>query len=263
MNGIELDKTELAYLLATVGAKSLIGVDDPKLVPSTAKAQETTFGKGRKQLEANGWIKLVEGKPGEYDLNPGLFHAVAIMAAPEMVVATRRGAAQEDGQVVLHYLVRDLIVELWATAKGYFLGRLPDRETLGDRIVEFLGLAEESKPGELRLPEATFDKIQGLAQKGEVEEASRVLDSADVNGRAGKALIASLASPSRGQLVVARAGGGEIEAGRRAMVFGEKKAAWMAIRPEAGAKELRLSPVGAAELRTLVGGWLKELGRPA
>jgi len=88
MNGIKLEAEELAYLLATVDAPGLIGVDDPKLVPSTAKSRDTTFSKGRKQLEAHGWVQEISGKPGEYDLNAGLFHTVAVMAAPEMVVAT-------------------------------------------------------------------------------------------------------------------------------------------------------------------------------
>ncbi len=264
MNGIELETEELAYLLATVDVPGLVGVDDPKLVPSTAKSRDTTFSKGRKQLEAHGWVQEISGKPGEYDLNAGLFHTVAVMAAPEMVVASSRGAAEEDRQLVLHYLVREHIVELWATSeKRYFLSRLPDRTVLNERMAEILGIAAGAQEGKFTLPELTFNKLKNLAQKGQLAQAEKLLATADVNGRAGKLLLAALTSPVRGQVVVTRATAGEIEAGRRAEIFGEKKGAWTAVRPEANSKELQLSPVDAPKLAALVGGWLNELGRSA
>ena len=264
MNGIELETEELAYLLATVDVPGLVGVDDPKLVPSTAKSRDTTFSKGRKQLEAHGWVQEISGKPGEYDLNAGLFHTVAVMAAPEMVVATSRGVAEEDRQLVVHYLVREHIVELWATSeKSYFLARLPDRTVLNERMAELLGLAIGAQEGKFMLSESTFNKAKNLAQKEQLAQAEKLLATAGVNGRTGKSLLAALASPVRGQVVVTRAHAGEIEAGRRAELFGEKKGAWVAVRLEADSKELQLSPVGADELAALVRGWLEELGRSA
>jgi len=264
MNGIELETEELAYLLATVDAPGLVGVDDPKLVPSTAKSRDTTFSKGRKQLEAHGWVQEISGKPGEYDLNAGLFHTVAVMAAPEMVVATSRGVAEEDRQLVVHYLVREHIVELWATSeKRYFLARLPDRTVLYERMAELLGIATGAQEGKFMLAESTFNKAKNLAQKGQLAQAENLLATAGVNGRTGKSLLAALTSPVRGQVVVTRANAGEIEAGRRAELYGEKKGAWAAVRLVADSKELQLSPVDADELAALVGGWLDELGRSA
>jgi hypothetical protein len=264
MNGIELETEELAYLLATVGAPGLVGVDDPKLAPSTAKSRDTTFSKGRKQLEAHGWVQEISGKPGEYDLNAGLFHTVAVMAAPEMVVATSHGVAEEDRQLVVHYLVREHIVELWAISeKNYFLARLPDHTVLNERMAELLGIATGAREGQFMLPESTFNKLKNLTQKGELAQAEKLLATADVNGRTGKSLLAALTSPVRGQVVVARANAGEIEAGRRAELYGEKKGAWAAVRLAADSKQLQLSPVGADDLAALVGGWLEELGRSA
>jgi len=264
MKGTELEFAELAYLLGTVDASGLIGVDDPKLFPSTAKAKEATYSKGRKQLEEHGWIKPISDKPGEHNLNAGLFQLVAVAAGAEQVIATSQGDSPDDRRQVLHYLAGELIVELWATSdKRYFLASLPDRSALGQRVAELLGLAKSAQAGQITLTEATFNKLKSHAQKGQQAQAEKLLATAEANGPAGKALLAALASPARGRVVVIRASAGEIAAGRRAELFGVKKGAWMAVRPDADSNELRLSPVDPATLEALVEGWLGELGRAA
>ncbi|MGH2619708.1 MAG: hypothetical protein ACRDHG_03945 [Anaerolineales bacterium] len=264
MNGTELETAELAYLLATVDASGLIGVDDPKLSPATDKAREATYSKGRQQLEAHGWIKPIPDKPDEHDLNAGLFQLVAAVAAPEQVIATSHGESPDDRRLVLHYLVGEHIVELWATSdKSYFLASLPDRATLNQRMAELLGLTKSAQEGQITLTESAFTKLKSHAQKGQQAQAAKLLDAAEVNGEAGKSLLAALASSARGRVVVIRAGAGEIEAGRRAELFGEKMGAWMAFRPDADSKELTLSPVDPGTLDALVEGWLGDLGRAA
>ncbi len=264
MNGTELETAELAYLLATVDASGLLGVDDPKLSPATAKAQEATYSKGRQQLEAHGWIQPIPDKPGEHDLNPGLFQMVAVVAAPEQVIATSHGESPDDRRLVLHYLVGEHIVELWATSdKSYFIASLPDHATLNQRIAQLLGLTESAQEGRITLTESAFSKLKTHAQKGQEAQAKKLLDTEATNGQAGKSLLAALASSARGRVVVIRAGAGEIAAGRRAELFGEKKGAWMAVRPAADSKELMLSPVDPQALQELVEGWLGEMGRVA
>jgi len=264
MNGIELETVELAYVLGTVDASGLIGVDDPKLFPATAKAQEATYSKGRKQLEAHGWIKPIEDKPGEHDLNTGLFQLVAVAAAPEQVIATSQGETADDRRQVLHYLVGEQIVELWATSdKSYFLAGLPDRAALNQRMSELLGVTKSTQRGQIALNETAFNKLKAHAQKGQQAQAEKLLEASVVNGPAAKSLLAALGSPARGRVVVIRASAGEIGAGRRAELFGEKKGAWMAVRPAADSEELQLSPVDPDSLAGLVHGWLGELGRAA
>ncbi len=264
MNGTELETAELAYLLATVDASGLIGVDDPKLSPATAKAQDAIYSKGRQQLEEHDWIKPIPDKPGEHDLNAGLFQLVAIAAAPEQVIATSTGATADDRRLVLHYLVGDHAVELWATSdKSYFIASIPDRASLTQRIVEVLGLGKSSQKGQYTLTDAAFSKLKSHAQKGQQAQAEKLLEAAGLNGQAGKALLAALASLVRGQVVVTRANAGEIEAGRRAELFGEKKGAWMVVRPESDSKEYQLSPIDAEGLAALVEDWLEKMGRQA
>ena len=264
MKGTKLEIAELAYLLGTVDASGLIGVDDPRLFPTTAKAKDATYSKGRQQLEAHGWIKPIPDTPGEHDLNAGLFQLVAVAAAPEQVIATSHGESPDDRQLVLHYLVGELIVELWATSdKNYFLASLPDRSALTQRMAELLSLAKSTQEGELTLTESAFNRLKNHAQKGQQAQAEKLLVAAEGNGQAGKSLLGALEGSARGRVVVIRAGSGEIAAGRRAELFGEKKGAWMAVRPAADSKELKLSPVDPDGLAALVDGWLGELGRTA
>ena len=96
MDGAELTKSELAYLLAVLHATELVGVDDPSLFPTKAKARDSTYGKGRAQLEENGWLEPIPEYTDEYDLNPALLHMVAIVAAPTYVVGTWSGPDEED-----------------------------------------------------------------------------------------------------------------------------------------------------------------------
>ncbi|HEY4667811.1 MAG TPA: hypothetical protein VIH26_10955 [Anaerolineales bacterium] len=264
MNGAMLETAELAYMLATIDASGLIGVDDPKLLPSSAKAQEATFSKGRKQLEAHGWIQPIPDKPGEHDLNAGLFQLVAVAAAPEQVIATSAGESPDDRRQVLHYLAEELIVELWATSdKSYFLTSLPDRAALNQRMTELLGLAKSAQEGQITLTASAFNKLKSHAQKGQQAQAEKLLEASEANGPAAKSLLAALGSSARGRVVVIRASAGEIAAGRRAELFGEKKGAWMAVRPNADSNELTLSPVDPVALEALVEGWLGELGPAA
>ena len=96
MSGAELDKTELAYLLAVVEASGIVGLDDPELFPATSSDRDAIYGKGRKKLESNEWLKPAADHTDEYELNGILIEMVAIIAAPEQVVATVNNGDPKD-----------------------------------------------------------------------------------------------------------------------------------------------------------------------
>jgi hypothetical protein len=185
---------------------------------------------------------------------------VGVAAAPEVVVATSRAQGEDAAQQVLHYLVGDYIAELWATAEErYFLALVPDRQRLQGRIGELLRLAEAAPMAGLRLSQANFKKLIARAQKGQAAQAAEVLETAGLNHAAAESLLAAVASPARGQVVVARTVQGQIEGGRRVEVYGEGDAAWIAVRPEADAKELELSRCDREVLAALVAEWISQL----
>jgi len=260
MSGAELKTSEFAYLLATLNASAVVGLDDPALFPAKSSARDVTYGQGRKELEINGWLKPVPDHPEEYELNPALLEIVSIVAAPDFVVATTHSTGEAERQLVLHYLAGDGIVELSAPAEGiYQVGVVLDREALHERIAEMLHLTTALLAAQFTIDETVFKDIQSLSQKGRLERAEELLESAGVNGAVGESLMAAVASPASGQIVVIRPSFGQIESGRRATVFGEDDAAWLVKRTQFDAQNLEIATCDPASIGTLVTEWLDEL----
>ncbi len=259
MDGAELTKSEFAYLLAIVHATEVVGVDDPALFPTKAKARDSTYGEGRAQLEENGWLKPIPEYTDEYDLNPALLQMVSIVAAPTHVLGTRSGEEDEDRHWMLHYVSGDQIVELWApTKESYILAVVPDIETLQSRLGEMLQLTEASRETEFSLEEPVLEQIRALAQKGKADQAGELLVSAGVDG-ASDSLIAALAGPASGQIFVVRPVQGAIEAGRRTDIYGIGDSAWRINRAEADSEEFEIATCDPGTIGDLVNKWIEEL----
>jgi len=260
MSSAQLKPPEFAYLLAMLNATAVIGLEDPALFPTKSSTRDATYGQGRQELEANGWLKPVPNHPDEYELNPILLEMVSVVATPEFVVVTSHSTGESELRQVLHYLAGDIIVDVSASAEGlYQVGAVPDRDTFHTRIAEMLNLNTARQPMQFTLDGTTFKDIQSLSQDGNPEKAEKLLDSAAGDGMDGQSLVAALAGPVSGQIVVVSAVSGQAKSGRRASVFGEQDAAWLVKRMARDSSELEITTCDLASIGILIPEWMNEL----
>jgi hypothetical protein len=260
MNGAELDRAELAYLLAVVESSGVVGLEDPTLFPLKASERDATYGKGRKKLESNGWLTLSADHTDEYELNDILLEMVSIIADPEHAVATVNNGDGKARQLVMHYLAEQNIVEVSApNANDYKVGVIPDQKALQERVAEMLGVTGKRKAVRFLLEEQVFNDIGALSKKGEVERAEALLEAIKLTAPAKKSFIAAMSEPEHGQIVIMRPDAGEIEAGRRSTVYGEAGKAWMVSLPSSDSTVLEVRNCDVTSIGELISEWLKEL----
>lgn len=257
MSGIVLETTEFAYLLATIHAKTVIGVEDPALFPATPEAQDATYKVGLERLKAHGWLKPLENN--QFHLSDTLLLMVATIADPQVAIISACETPTGGAKVLTHYLTDADIVELVRTgAEEYTLGVVPDRATLYGRIAQLADVsAESAESGEVVLETAQFDQLQALATGGQTEQATKLLKEVGLNGQSA-ALVNALAAPSC-QVVVVRAQLGQVEAGRRVQVFHSPAGAWVAQRTSQDTTTLKVEAVEAAKLAEVLEGHVMTL----
>ena len=88
MDGAKLEAAELAYLLVTVRARGLVGVEDPRLFPESQIDKDSTFATGLKLLKEHQWLK--PGPNGSLRMDDALLYLVAVAAEPEIGRASCR-----------------------------------------------------------------------------------------------------------------------------------------------------------------------------
>ncbi|MEK7312306.1 MAG: hypothetical protein AAB382_10055 [Chloroflexota bacterium] len=262
MSGIELEKAEFAYLLATLHATSVVGVDDPALFPTEREARDGAYGAGFDRLQEHGWLKPAE-QPGQLILDDLLLLMTAVVVDPAYVVFTARNSGGGNQQLLLHYLAGPEIVELSTTPdQKYRIGLVPDRAAMLQRIQEMLGLPgrAEAPRFQFNIEEQAFQAIQNLVGEGKRKQAAALLREQGVNGTKGESLLAALsATDSGGMIAVARASGGEIAAGRKVTVFRQADAVWLMQRIDATTTTLSLETVQPDTLSTVLGSYFEFL----
>jgi hypothetical protein len=260
MKGIELDQTEFAYMLGVIQADAIVGVDDPKLFPTDDASKEEIYSVGRERLEEHGWLVQVEHSPHEYELNPLLFKVMAFIAAPDIVVATLRDSKDTDRQLLLHYIAEEDVIEFSASQEWkYRFGFLSGNQGLSERVAGLLEVTDSEQPMSFTISEEAFTSVQSRCQEGKLEQAVELIIASGVKRKPGKSFVDALGSPSSGQVVVIRPRFGEIEAGRRAKVFGEGNGAWMLVRTAPDSKEFEVTSCNPDSLGILITEWQKEL----
>ncbi len=260
MSGVDLGAPELSYLLATLNAPAIVGVDAKTLFPKKQSAREAMFQKGREELETHGWIRPIPDRPDESELDAELLELVSIIAAPYFVIATQRISGVRERQVVMHYMADENIVELSASEEEtYRLGLVPDRDALFERIAAMLQLQGKAPSRHLEVDGELFEYVQSLAPKGRLEKAGARLESAGFEGKIADSIINAVYDPVQGQIVLIRTHSGEVEAGRRVRVFGEGKQAWFVKRSSPDATDFEMITSDAASLKDLLTVSLDEL----
>lgn len=259
MPGVELESSEFAYLLETLHADSVIGLEAPELFPTKQKDQEKVFNAGWDRLLANGWAKPLEDDA--FDLDSLLLEMVAVVAAPEFVVATTSNAgARGERELLLHYQGGDRLVEFAVIEDDrYALGILSDFQELGQRCAELMALEPSDKEIEFTLPASTFEKLQSASAEGAGKKISTLLDKTDLNGDLRESFEGALTGATRGQILLLQTRSGEVEHGRRAHVYGKGSSAWIAYLPSAEAEEVIIRNCQPASLEAWISSGLEEL----
>jgi hypothetical protein len=259
MDGIQLQKPEFAYLLAAVGAQEILGVDDPALFPSSDAEREASFSAGSEQLREAGWLKPVPDHDQEFELNVLLLEMVALIGAPDQMIAVRTDPQNSVPRQVLFFLSTESIVELSIVEDGsYRLGFVDQSESYPDRIAKFFDLKPAKQSGQLSIKGEVIDQLRSTAVKGETKKASELLKTLEGDSSLGKSFLSALADPNRGEFVVMHLTAGEISTGRRAYVHGEGKNAWVVHRIDTKTDHLLADTLDAASLTLLLNDWLSD-----
>ncbi|MCL4868734.1 MAG: hypothetical protein KJ063_07195 [Anaerolineae bacterium] len=114
----KLEICELAYLLHSLNAEQVIGLDNERLFPTDSAATQTLLETGLTALKTNGWLV-----PDEYGFKmaPQLWLLTAIMVQPEQIVVYNRRVESAGEQVVTYYLSQDIIVEQFLSKDDHYL----------------------------------------------------------------------------------------------------------------------------------------------
>lgn len=268
MDGVTLEAEELAYLMVTVGANSLTGVEDPRLFPAAQAERDATYVAGLRLLKQNGHLK--PGPTGSLRMDDTLLYLVSVAAEPEFVIFTFRDIANGKRQLVLHYLAGPAVVELSGTPEGKFrIGAIADRAALAQRIAAMLSIEPASQPAsvEFTIGGPIMGAVRGLATEGKTEQAAATLKSFGINAVNGEAMVSALHDPdTHGHVVVTHLVNGQIQDGRRASVFGKQGRAWMMNRVDAESTAVRVQAIGPNTLLSSVEDFIRFLtkgGAPA
>jgi|GEM_PF-5634689 len=129
----KLTTTELAYLLHTHGANSVLGLDDATFFPQDENVRRTLQSDGFAALQKNGWL-VPEGNA--FHTNSTMMLLAAVLAAPEWVLVVGRIVENGAGQQLLTYSVaQEYLVEQFQADDGeYVLTRIEDKEILLNRL---------------------------------------------------------------------------------------------------------------------------------
>lgn len=267
-NGVILEPSEFYYLLRTVEATGVVGIDNSRLFPSDPAMAEARAGEGFHRLQEHGWLRPGD-KPRRYHLDDTLVLMVAVVADPELVVLAARQTGADQTLLATEYMGGKTIVELSVTPEGnYHLAVVPDQAAMLRRVVQLLALpAEVPIRAQVSLDEPALTAIQQLAEGGRTGEAAAQLRGHGLSQEASGALAAALASPSKAGLVaVLRQGGGKVLAGRKAAIHRNGSQAWVAERVDATSSQMTVEAVSPADLENVLDRILQSLasaGQPA
>lgn len=243
MNGIELDRDELAALVQLLSANRVFGAAD--VLPAEPAAREAAFVAGLEKLHARGYI---EGQtPGQVVPDTGLLRLVSVLIDPRVVIVAERAG----GDAALHYADDDGFVSLEGDAvSGYRIGWVEASDLLARRVLRFLEIDPDSESGSsaIRLPEAAFFSAREVVRSADPAAIAGAL----VAGGVARPMAAEIAPTMQagGHVLVIRLNGGQAEAARRAWVLASRPATsgWIGWRESVEDADLRLEPLSAGRL---------------
>jgi hypothetical protein len=231
MSTLFLEPAELSYLLQTIRARSVVGVDNTELFPINEAENEALLKLGRERLELHGWLTAVPGT-NKMNFNPSICYLIAIMADPEMAVMTLRQEQQGTYQLITHYLAGRVIVEQRRTVDGlYQLGFVASLATAVSRIQSVIQLSESNTnqaAPQIFLDRQAFTRVKNLANEGQTETAVAELQKEGIEASLAVSLVATIQLPTyQGMIVVMQRENGQIVAKRNMAVMQSQQASWL------------------------------------
>jgi hypothetical protein len=187
---ISLTTAELAYLLATLQAETLLGGDDQALFPRDIATREDQWRRGRAQLEADGWL-IWDAVAGHHRLSEALMEIVAALADPEVVVITEWAPAGQPHRGVAHYLSLDLVVEMAMVDGVYQLVVLAAMRTLVERLANALAFPD-TRPLEI-----AFELSRHAIEQAKRDPDPAWLEARGLAAQAAQLFAETLRQPSR------------------------------------------------------------------
>ena len=231
MSTLFLEPAELSYLLQTIRAHSVVGVDNVELFPADEAKNEALLKLGRERLTLHGWLTPVSGS-SKMNFDPSICYLIAIMADPDMAVVTLRQEQRGTYQLIAHYLAGRVIVEQRRTSDGlYQLGFVSNLATAVSRIQSAVQLSETSvnqAAPEIFLNRQAFTRIKNLANEGQTHTAVAELQKEGIDASLAISLVAAIQLPTyQGMVVVMQRENGQIVAKRNLAVMQSQQASWL------------------------------------
>lgn len=134
-----LVEDELLYLLETLSAKAVWGLDTERLFPTIDLLHEQRLARGLALLKEHGW--LMPAAHNTWDLNVPLMQMITAVVDPEIVLTTTYFSLSNTKAIIAYYLAQPLIVELAQLENAtYRLASMPSLSFLVERMGQSLAL---------------------------------------------------------------------------------------------------------------------------
>jgi hypothetical protein len=199
MSAISLEPSELSYLLQTVNARSVIGIDNAELFPEDSRENEALLKEGSEQLQSHGWLSA-DAASGKMHFDDQLCYMIAIMADPEYAIMTVRQEAMGPFQLVAHYLVGQLIVEQSRSADGKFrlafVSRLSTAVERIQSIVQLTRAGDTEARTQIYVDRQAYARVKDLVRTGKIESAIAELTALGIERAPASSLVDAMQMPS-------------------------------------------------------------------
>lgn len=241
---VVLTPAEMAVLLSLTGGQTLLGLEQPDLIPASPAVWEQRFLQGRSELERNRWLEHIPGTV-YYHLNEHLGVVAATVAAPTVVLVTNLDWPGQPRQRVAHYLAA-AVAEACFDGQRFQLAALRSVEVMLARLADAIGLPPQPPfwdefvlANEAARLAVSDPQPERLVQLGVPESSVAPFGQALRNGQ------------PRASVQVMSVRYGQVTAIHRVRVlFASGGEAWLAI-PTNGAR-VRLTPASASGLAAAV-----------
>ena len=162
----KLELSEFAYLLHTLKASQVVGVDSALFFPDDELIRESLLRTGLETLRTHGWM-VPQGLG--WQINTRLVLMVAVVATPEIIVTMTQSTPAGRQQIVTYYLAQSIYIEQFRTADDQYLLTELDTETdfVGRLQAAFQIPAATPWSAPISLPTSALTEAVNLARSGD------------------------------------------------------------------------------------------------
>lgn len=128
---VAFETSELAYVLHSLGAQHVIGLDHSTFFPEDEQARRSLLAEGFSALQRNARL-IPEGKT--FYTNPHMMLLAAVLAAPERVLVMERIVSQGVQVFTYSFAVEHIVEQFQAENGAYILTQLADMDAVLERL---------------------------------------------------------------------------------------------------------------------------------